>query len=167
MTGKSLTCFDAMLPPDRQRTISPNASVYEAFCLLRESRARFLPVVQEDGTYCGVFTAPTLLRLLLPRAATIGVRGDADGTHFEKLSFLNMEKADFDTQIDKLHLEKVSDHMSDPENIPTTAPETPIMEGILLIYKFKRHVILVEPKTNRFVGTVSANSIFDRVLDQS
>ena len=31
------------------------------------------------------------------------------------------------------------------------------MEGIFLYYKFKRHVVIVEPKTGRFVGTVSSN----------
>ena len=38
------------------------------------------------------------------------------------------------------------------------------MEGIFLIHQYKRHVILVEPQTNRFVGTLSANSLLDHVL---
>ncbi len=38
------------------------------------------------------------------------------------------------------------------------------MEGIFLLYKYKRHLILVEPETNRFIGTVSANSLLDHVL---
>lgn len=165
MPEHNLTCLDAMLPPRRQRRILPEDTVYDAFSVLRESRARFLPVVDKDGTYRGVFTAPTMLRLLLPRAASISVTGHAEKSNFENLGFLTMGKADFDAQIDGLHDETVADHMSDPANIPTTAPNTPLMEAIQLIYRYKRHVILVEPETGRFVGTVSANSIFDRILD--
>lgn len=158
-----LTCFDMMIPPDRQRMIYPDDTVFDAFHVLRESRARFLPVVHGDGTYAGVFTAPTLLSLLLPRAATLGIAAER-ATNFDNLSFYSMEKEDFDRQIDRLSREIVKDHMSDPSNIPTTAPDTPIMEGILLIYKYKRHLVLVEPKTNKFVGTVSANSLLDALL---
>ncbi|WP_136443639.1 HPP family protein [Pacificoceanicola onchidii] len=165
MPGRNLTCLDAMLPTDRQRTISPDATVFDAFHVLRESRARFLPVVEDNGTYRGVFTAPTLLSMLLPRAASISVTGNADKTNFDNLRFLTLDKSDLDAQIERLKEETVCEHMSDPENIPTTAPETPLMEAILMIYRYKRHVILVEPETNRFVGTVSANAIFDRILD--
>ncbi|MEM8553185.1 MAG: CBS domain-containing protein [Pseudomonadota bacterium] len=160
----SLTCHDVMLPKDRQHLVYPENSVFDAFHIMRESRARFLPVVHKDGTYAGVFTAPTLLRLLLPRAATINLGWDDRRTNLGNLGFMSMEKEDFDAQIDRLHKENITDFMSDPSNIPTTAPNTPVMAGILLIYQYKRHLILVEPDTQKFVGTVSANSLLDRVL---
>lgn len=159
-----LTCLDVMVPTERQRTIHPDESVATAFNLIKNSRARFLPVVDENGKYVGVFTAPTLLKLILPRAATIGMGAEATRVPMGSLGFMNLSKSDFDAQIELLKDEKVSDNLSNPANIPVTAPDTPVMEGIFLVYKFKRHVILVEPETNRFVGTVSANSLLDHVL---
>lgn len=161
-----LTCRDVMVPPEVQRTILPDQSVAAALKIIRESRLRFLPVVDANGKYVGVFTAPTLLKLILPRAAVIGwEETSAKRGRLDNLSFMSLSKEDFEAEIGHLKEEKVSDHTSNPANIPVAAPDTPVMEGIFLIYKFKRHVILVEPKTGRFVGTVSANSMLDHVLD--
>ena len=80
---------------------------------------------------------------------------------------MSLSKADFDAQLERLKGEKVSDYLSDPTNIPVAAPDTPVMEGIFLIYKYKRHVILVDPDTGRFVGTVSANSLLGHVFSDS
>lgn len=159
-----LTCFDVMVPTAQQNTIHPDESVATAFQIIKKSRARFLPVVDSDGKYVGVFTAPTLLKLILPRAATIGMSSEATRVPIENLGFMNLTKADFDTQVERLREEKVSDNLSNPANIPVAAPDTPVMEGIFLVWKYKRHVILVEPDTKRFVGTVSSNSLLDHVL---
>lgn len=155
-----LTCRDVMVPPEIQKRIRPDASIAAAFRMIKSSRARFLPVVNEDGTYVGVFSAPTLMKLLLPRGATI----DAGRLKMTHLSFVNLSKADFEAQLERLKHEKVSDNLSNPANIPVASPDTPIMEGIFLIHKFKRHVMLVEPDSNLFVGTVSPNSLLDNVL---
>lgn len=161
----SLTCFDVMVPTDRQRTIHPDHSVAEALQIIKETRARFLPVVDDEGLYLGVFTSPTMLKLILPQAATIGLEADGMRVAMNHLSFMSLSKADFAHRVGHLKDERVSDHLSNPENIPVAHPETPLMEGIFLIYKHKRHVILVEPKSNRFVGTISSNSVFDAVID--
>ncbi|MBO9474242.1 CBS domain-containing protein [Shimia sp. R10_1] len=159
-----LTCADVMVSPDLQKTIHPDASVAEALAILKERRSRFLPVVDETGKYHGVFSAPTMLKLLLPKAATIGLNTDSMRVSLDHLSFMNLDKDHFSQQVEMLKQEKVSDNMSDPSNIPVTAPDTPIMEGIFLVYKYKRHVMLVEPNSQRFVGTVSANSLIDKVF---
>ncbi|MDA5558277.1 CBS domain-containing protein [Shimia sp. MMG029] len=153
-----------MVSPDLQKTIHPDASVAEALAILKERRSRFLPVVDETGKYHGVFSAPTMLKLLLPKAATIGLNTDSMRVSLDHLSFMNLDKDHFSQQVEMLKQEKVSDNMSDPSNIPVTAPDTPIMEGIFLVYKYKRHVMLVEPNSQRFVGTVSANSLIDKVF---
>lgn len=159
-----LTCFDVKVPSERQKTIHPDESVAAAFQIIKESGARFLPVVDEHGKYVGVFTAPTLLKLILPQAATIGMSSESTRLPIENLGFMSLTKADFDNRVEHLRDESVSEHLSNPANIPTAAPDTPIMEGIFLAWKFKRHVVLIEPETNRFVGTVSSNSLLEHVL---
>jgi CBS domain-containing protein len=161
-----LTCQDVMLPPELQETIRPDATVATAFNVIRRSRTRILPVVDENGKYIGVFTQPTLMKLLLPKAATIGSDRDNWRGRIGNLSFMSLSKEDFDAELERLKTVKVSDNLSNPNNIPVAAPNTPIMEGIYLIHKFKRHVILVDPKTGRFVGTVSPNSLLDRVFGE-
>ncbi len=159
-----LTCKDVMVSPETQKTIHPDESIATAFNIIKESGVRFLPVVEEDGTYVGVFTAPTLLKLILPSAATIGLNDEAMRVPIESLGFMSLTRDDFEQQLERLKHQKVRDNMSRPVNIPIAAPDTPVMEGIFLIYKFKRHVILVDPETQRFIGTVSANSLLNRAL---
>ncbi len=159
-----LTCQDVMVSPDRQLTVSPDTSVKDAFQLFKQHRARFLPVVDENGVYLGVFTAPTLLKLLLPKAATIGVNTDSMRVSIGSLGFMSLTSEDFQDRLETLQHENVRDNMSSPVNIPVVSPSTPIMEGIFLYYKYKRHVVLVEPDTGRFVGTVSSNSLLEKAL---
>jgi len=161
-----LTCADVMVDREIQQTIHPDESVATAFNIIKRSRARFLPVVDENGIYVGVFTAPTLMKLILPRAATIGLGPELSRAQIHSLSFMSLSREDFDAQLERLKGEKVSDYLSDPANIPVIAPDTAVMEGIFLIFKYKRHVILVEPGTKRFVGTVSPNSVLDHVLGE-
>lgn len=160
----ALTCQDVMVSPERQLTIGPDTSVRDAFQVFKKHRARFLPVVDANGTYLGVFTAPTLLKLLLPKAATIGLNTDSMRVSLEGLGFMSLSKDDFETRLEHLRDELVKDNMSNPANIPVTAPQTPIMEGIFLYYKFKRHVVLVDPDSGKFVGTVSSNSLLEKAL---
>lgn len=159
-----LTCRDVMVPPEIQKTIHPDDTVAKAFDIIRHSRARFLPVVADDGSFEGVFTAPTLIKMLLPRAALIGMSSEAARVPISNLSFMDLTKDDFRKEVERLNEERVGDHMSNPANIPVTAPETPVMEGIFLIHKHKRHVFLVEPDSKRFVGTVSPNSLIEHAL---
>jgi CBS domain-containing protein len=153
-----------MVPTENQNTIHPDASVADAFHMINETRARFLPIVDDAGKYHGVFSAPTLMRMLLPRAATIGMNMEKTRVAIDNLSFMSLSGDDFSAQVEHLKDIKVIDNMSDPVNIPVTAPSTPIMEGMFLIYKYKRHVMLVEPGNKRFVGTLSSNSVLDSVL---
>lgn len=159
----TLTCRDVM--PSHQITLKPDDTVSKAFNLMRANGMRFLPVVAEDGTYVGVFTSPTLIKLLLPRAITIQMSGK-DSKGLSNLGFYNIDEQDFHQSLKDIKDEKVINHLSDPDNIPVTSPDTAVMEGILLLHKYKRHVILVEPETNQFVGVVSINSALKNIFDK-
>lgn len=159
-----LICRDVMVPSHTQKTIHPDASVSQALDIIKACRARFLPAVDDTGKYVGMFSAPTLLKLIMPTAATINFSSDDSRLKLDNLSFLNLTREDLDKRVEQLKNEKVGDNLSRPEKIPVTAPDTPLMEGIFLIHKFKRHLVLVEPDTGRFVGTVSANSVLDNVI---
>ncbi len=159
----SLTCKDVM--GIEQSTLRPADTVSTAFHLMRQKGIRFLPVVAEDGTYIGVFTSPTLIKLLLPRAITIQMSGKGSRS-LSNLGFYHVDEEDFHDSLAEEKDEPVINHLSDPDNIPIVSPDTPMMEGILLLHKYKRHVIVVEPKTGRFVGVVSINSVLKKIFDK-
>lgn len=159
----TLTCKDVMV--EDQCILRPTDTVSKAFQLTRQKGIRFLPVVEEDGSYVGVFTSPTLIKLLLPRAMTIQMSGK-DSKSLSNLGFYNVDEETFHQALAEEKDEPVINHLSDPGNIPTVAPNTSVMEGVLLLHKYKRHVILVDPDSNRFIGVVSINSMLRKMFDE-
>ncbi len=160
-----LTCQDLMLSKQDQIVLRPSDTVSKAFKLMRQKGMRFLPVVEENGQYVGVFTSPTLIRLMLPRAATLGL-GSKNTNQIMGLNFYNLDKDNFTESLQAVKNDLVKNHLSDPKNIPVTAPCTPVMEGILLLHQYKRHVILVDPDTNQFVGVLSINAALRNIFEE-
>lgn len=160
----TLTCKDVMV--ENQCILRPTDTVSTAFRLMRTKGVRFLPVVAEDGTYVGVFTSPTLIKLLLPRAITIQMSGK-DSKSLSNLGFYNVDEETFHDSLAEEKDEPVINHLSDPDNIPLVAPDTSVMEGVLLLHKYKRHVILVDPDSNRFIGVLSINSVLKKMFDEN
>lgn len=161
----TLTCKDVMV--DDQPILRPTDTVSKAFLLMRQKGIRFLPVVEETGNYVGVFTSPTLIKLLLPRAMTIQLSGGKkNNKSLSNLGFYNIDEATFHQSLVEEKDEPVVNHLSDPGNIPILAPDTSVMEGVLMLHKYKRHVILVKPKSNKFVGVLSINSVLKKMFDE-
>lgn len=161
----TITCKDVMV--EDQSTLKPTDTVSKAFQLMRKKGIRFLPVVADDGTYVGVFTSPTLIKLLLPRAMTIELSGGKKSNKsINNLGFYHVDEDTFHDSLAEEKDESVVNHLSDPGNIPLLAPNTPVMEGVLMLHKYKRHVVLVEPDSNQFVGVVSINSVLSKMFDE-
>lgn len=162
----TITCKDVMV--EDQSILKPTDTVSKAFQLMRKKGIRFLPIVADDGTYIGVFTSPTLIQLLLPRAMTIELSGGKKSNKsLNNLGFYHVDEETFHESLAEEKDEPVINHLSDPRNIPLLAPDTPVMEGVLMLHKYKRHVILVEPDSNQFVGVVSINSMLNKMFDEN
>lgn len=159
----TLSCRDVML--EQPVLLAPDDSVAKAFNLIREHGMRYLPVVDENGKYLGVFTSATLIRLLLPPSLTIKIGGMDTDKGLKNLGFYHMDREDFMEVSKELKNKKVIDNLSDVKNIPVTSPDTPLMEGILLLHNYKRHVILAEPKTQQFVGVLTIKSVLAHIFD--
>ncbi len=163
----SLTCKDVMVSSDIQVVLRPTDTVSTAFQLMRKMGVRFLPVIDDEGKYLGVFTSPTLIKLLLPRALTIKLGGMHEAHHaLNDLKFYHVDKELFHNSLAEDKNESVMNYLSEPDSIPILSPDTSIMEGVLMLHKYKRHVILVDPKTDKFVGVVSINSVLREVFEE-
>lgn len=157
----SLTCKDVM---ERDiQSLKPTDSVHVAFELIRQDGHRFLPVLDEEGKYLGVFTAVTLMRNLLPSAATINMDNELLATP-EHLHFYNLSDADLKARVRELEQENVMDYLSEPKNIPMANPDTPLMQVMLLLNRYKRHVIVVEPETHKLVGIATTNHVLNTLF---
>ncbi len=160
----NLTCKDVM--NENQITVKPETNVVEAFNLIRKYKVRYLPVLEDDGTYIGVFTSPTLIKMMLPAAATIKLTGNQSSAMVvDNLNFFEIEAEDFAERLDYLVNEKVGDHLSKKRNIPIVSPNKGIMDGVMLLHKYKRHLILVEPETRKFVGVLTINSVLSHLFE--
>ncbi len=160
----NLTCKDVI--PAKQVVLHPEDTVSKAFKLMRSEGMRFLPVVDQEGKYLGVFTSPTLIKLLLPRAVTITMAGKSINQGLQHLNFLQMKDEDFYSSLSDIKHEPVTNYLSDPKNIPVTSPDTPIIEGVLLLHQYKRHVILVDPESKKFVGFLTINDTLRKIFDE-
>ncbi len=158
----TLTCRDVML--ENPVLLSPEDTVEKAFKLICTHGMRYLPVVDSDGKYIGVFTSATLIRLLLPSSMTIEIAGMDTDKGLKNLGFYHMGREDFLEKSQELKDEKVTDNLSHEKNIPVTSPDTPVMDGVLLLHNYKRHVILVEPESRKFVGVVTIKSVLSHIF---
>lgn len=158
----TLTCRDVML--EQPVLLSPDDTVEKAFKLIRQHGMRYLPVVDDNGKYLGVFTSATLIRLLLPPSMTIKIGGMDTDKGLKNLGFYHMDKADFAEVSTRLKNINVIDNLSDVKNIPVTSPDTSLMEGILLLHNYKRHVILAEPDSHKFVGVLTIKSVLSHIF---
>jgi|GEM_PF-3029766 len=159
----ALTCRDAL--EKNTITLKPDDPVSKAFELIKIRGIRFLPVIADDGTYVGVFTSSTLARLLLPQALTINIgSGGMETVGLNNLAFYNLSKEDFHQSLAAVKDEKLKDHLSNPDNIPVVDADCSLMDGILTIYQYKRHAIVIEPGTNKFAGLLSVNAIMESIF---
>lgn len=159
----NLTCRDVML--ECPVLLTPEDTVEKAFKLICEHGMRYLPVVDKDNKYLGVFTSATLIMLLLPPSMTIKIGGMDTDKGLKNLGFYHMSKEDFMEISKGLREMKVIDNLSAVKNIPVASPDTSIMEGILLLHNYKRHVILVEPETQQFVGVLTIKSVLKHIFE--
>lgn len=158
----TLSCRDVMLK--EPVLLSPDDTVEKAFKLICQHGMRYLPVVDKAGKYVGVFTSATLIKLLLPSSLTIKIGGMDTDKGLKNLGFYHMDKEDFLEMSKELKDKKVMDNLSDIKNIPVTSPDTSVMEGILMLHNYKRHVILAEPETNQFIGVLTINSVLSYIF---
>jgi CBS domain-containing protein len=116
---------------------------------------RHLPVVDEQGRYLGIFGIYSLLRLTLPKAATI------EGG-LEDLSFISGSLGDLGEHLRQMESESVLVGLR--QDIPVVHPDTPLMETVLLLLRARIALPVVERDTGRLVGMISSWEALERIV---
>lgn len=126
-----------------------SATFGEAFRMLSEHKIRSLPVVDELGVYRGMFDLYDVWRVLLPKAATLG--GDA----VRDLAFLPTALEQLREKLREAENRPVREFLDD-EKSPSVAAEAPVKEAILLLYRHGGNLPVVDRKSRKLLGIVSA-----------
>ena len=126
-----------------------------AECIMAR-RYRSVPVVDDDGRYLGVFGVNCLLRQVIPKAAII-----EDG--LDNLGFVNDTLADLHQRFREIETQPVSVCMS--TDVPIVHPDTPLLETLLLLYRSKASLPVVERDGGLLVGVITYWGVGRKILD--
>ena len=119
-----------------------------------------LPVVAPDGTYKGMFLRSLLLSRLLPRITQLeGELGNVS----------RIVEAMAAGETDETLQARFRDVANEPVEKyldakgPVVYPDTPLMHTVHLLYRSRTILPVVDKKTNKLVGVVSAWDLLSRL----
>lgn len=124
-----------------------------ALKLMLERKVRVLPVVDANGVYKGIFDFHDVWKMLLPKAAMLGMSSLTD------LSFVSDAQDILREKLAEAGERPVGEFLDVP--VAPVHPETPVKEAMLLFYQHDGDIPVVEKKTKRLVGIVSPWEILD------
>ena len=127
-------------------TLKPDDLIGTAADCILTKRYRNVPVVDNEGRFVGIFGVNCLLKLTLPQAAIIH-KG------LDNLTFIHETLADL--------LERFNEVKSQPfstcidRDIITVTPDNPLLETLLILYRNKTSIPVVDPETQKLLGMIS------------
>jgi CBS-domain-containing membrane protein len=124
---------------------------------IMDNRFRNVPIVDDQGRYMGVFGVGCMLRLVLPRAALME-HGLTD------ISFVSDSLKDLRRRLRELEDTPVTICLSDEATV--IEPDMPLLETLLVLYRTRRSVPVVDPKDRRLLGVVSYWDVGRAILAQ-
>ncbi len=136
--------------------LHPNDHIRRAAEYVMKNRYRRIPVVDDDGRFVGVFGVNCLLRLVLPHAAIM--ENGLESVHFARETLADLyrrlcENCDMEIAL-----------CMDKEDVETVGPDTPLLEAVLILYRTKASLPVVEPETGKLVGVISYWDLGEKVL---
>jgi CBS domain-containing protein len=134
-----------MLP--KPVTVADGANLGQALDVLYQHRIKTAPVVDAAGRYRGLFGIHSLVRHLLPRAATL------DGASLTDLAFVHDT---LDTVKERLQgsLTEPVLLFADRDLLPVK-PDDSLVETLLLLHRHRHTLPVVDPANERLLGIVT------------
>lgn len=136
--------------------LHPGDHIRTAARYVMDNRYRRLPVVDDEGRFIGVFGVNCLLRLILPHAV-IMERG------LESVNFARENLADLYHRYCENSDKEIALCM-DKEDVETVGPDTSLLEAVLILYRTKASLPVVDPETGKLVGVISYWDLGEKVL---
>jgi len=120
-------------------------------------RYRNVPVVDAEGRYLGIFGVNCLLRLVLPKAVLVeqGLR---------TVPYVRDTLKELRQRLAEVEDEPVVYCLKD--DAPVVSPDTPLVETLLILYRNRISLPVVEPESGRLVGMISYFDVGGHILAQ-
>jgi CBS-domain-containing membrane protein len=125
--------------------------------LLMEHRYRNIPVVDDRGCYQGIFGVNCLLRLVLPKAVLLE-RG------LTTVPFVSDSLRDLRIRLKEVEDKPVTFCIT--HNVPVVAPDTPLVETLLTLYRTHTSLPVVDPDSGCLLGVISYWDVGAKILEQ-
>lgn len=150
--------------PTASQVMDPNPSVLretdriaDGARIIMDHRYRNLPVVDAEGRYLGIFGVSFLLRLVLPKAVLVE-------QGLQTVPYVRDTLKDLRQRLAEVEEQQVSCCLED--DVPVVSPATPLVETLLILYRSRCSLPVVEPESGRLVGMISYFDVGERILAQ-
>lgn len=150
-----MSCTEVMLKDPI--LLRPDTTIKEIFPIIRKIGKRYLPVVDENNNYIGVFSSLILISMLLPKSVQVQF-----GKSNLDLSFMTTNLQELKEKLKEHANDKIKDHIS-INAVPTCTPRTTILQAINLLYRHQNHVVVLEENSKQFVGVITVKSIYKHI----
>lgn len=138
-------------------TLAPDCTFKEALQAIRTHRVRYIPVVDEQQQFVGIFSSLTLLNLLLPQALSINI-----GKKPPELNFMRTNIEDLAERLGEIGDHPIRDHLT--TDVTICHEDSSIMEAIHILHDQHAHVIITAKDSKRFEGIITINALLDHIL---
>ncbi|MFO1154080.1 MAG: CBS domain-containing protein [Rhodospirillales bacterium] len=147
-----MLCRDVMTP--NPPTLLRDDTIATAVEMLLLHRTLALPVVEAGNTYVGVFAKSRLLGLLLPAI----VAAEQPLLQFGPDTLSNLSELEDQLPQMRKRLAAISDYLVEPcadTTVPVVAPDWPVVTAVLMVFRTRNFVPVVEPTSGELVGMIS------------
>ncbi len=148
------TAADVMNP--ELTVVQATDTVGHAMRIISDHRYRNLPIVDAGDHYLGVISIHSILTRILPKAALMA-RG-LTGIPFMHETIEHLAK-----RLDGLRHEPVTIALCKDAQI--VAPDTPLLQTLLVLYRSRQSVAVVETDTGVLKGMVSYFDVEARIIN--
>lgn len=159
--NRAILCRELMTanPP----TLAASDTVGRAVDLLREHRYLAIPVVDAAGRYLGMFAKSRLFGLMLPPSVALE-ESLPNIARLTQLAYLPTDLGELRQRYAAYRQRAVIEFAD--ASVPTLRPDQPIMAVMLLIYRTRNFVPVVDPTSGRLEGVISTWDILT-MLDEA
>lgn len=133
-------------------------TIDKAVQLICDNRYRNVPIVDAEDHYLGVISIHSILTQILPKAALM-MRG------LNGISFMQETIENLGRRLDSVRHEPVTVALCKDSRIVT--PDTPLLQTLLVLYRSRQSVAVVDPDTGKLLGMVSYFDVEAKIIGVS
>ena len=138
--------------------LHPDDCIRTAAEYVMKNRVRRIPVVDDDGKFLGVFGVNCLLRLVLPNAAIM--ENGLESVHFARETLSDLYRRFMENSNTEIAL------CMDEKDVEVVAPDTPLLESVLVLYRTRASLPVVDPETGKLEGVISYYDLGESILKE-